>query len=44
MAQITEVVLQPEIELHFINQFSLDVLQLDQVDITDAVVLNGLRE
>lgn len=44
MAQITEVVLQTGIKLHFVNQFSLAVLQLDQGDITDAVVLDGLRQ
>lgn len=41
MAQITEVVLQTGIKLHFVNQFSLAILQLDQGDITDTVVLDS---
>lgn len=47
MAQITEVVLQTGIKLHFVNQFSLAVMQLDQWGVTDTVVLDGeciLRE
>lgn len=43
VAQITEVLLQNGIKLHFANQFSVAVLQLEQEDITDTVVLYGGR-
>lgn len=41
--KLFKVVLTPGIKLHFVNQFSLDVLQLDHGIITDLVVLNGPR-
>lgn len=43
VVQIAVVVLQPGLKLHCVNHFRLDVLQLDQGNITDLVVLNWPR-
>lgn len=39
VVQMTVLVLQPGLKLHCVNHFRLDVLQLDQGNITDSVAL-----